>query len=177
MCTKDFFSLADHRSGVIRTTLIIMQWYAPLQYKRLMLFVFECLSALHLIHFTAMFFFMQKKVVDIREQLRRIAQRLGVTLKSCDKDLQVMLLLACFGFYYFLFIIVSLNFTCCLLRELFAIRWMLLEPQSLLPCFLGHKMNYSHYTTAQVNLDHILKKVFHTKKVIFSEVSPKVASW
>lgn len=145
MCTKDFFSLANHRSGVIRTTLIIMQWYATLQFRRLMLFVFVCLSTLHLIHFTAMFFFPQKKVVDIREQLRRIAQRLGVTLKSCDNDIQVILLLTLW-FLIFSPLWSVWNLTRCLLRELFAICWWILVPQSLLPNFLGHKINYLHLT-------------------------------
>ncbi|XP_048132236.1 probable pre-mRNA-splicing factor ATP-dependent RNA helicase DEAH9 isoform X1 [Rhodamnia argentea] len=40
-----------------------------------------------------------KKVVDIREQLRRIAQRLGVTLKSCDKDMQVVRKAVTTGFF------------------------------------------------------------------------------
>lgn len=31
----------------------------------------------------------QKKVIEIREQLRRIAQRLGIVLKSCERDMQV----------------------------------------------------------------------------------------
>ncbi|KAG7012463.1 putative pre-mRNA-splicing factor ATP-dependent RNA helicase DEAH9, partial [Cucurbita argyrosperma subsp. argyrosperma] len=29
---------------------------------------------------------MQKKVMEVREQLRRIAQRLGIVLKSCERD-------------------------------------------------------------------------------------------
>ncbi|KAI3407237.1 RNA helicase [Psidium guajava] len=40
-----------------------------------------------------------KKVVDIREQLRRIAQRLGVSLKSCDKDMQVVRKAVTTGFF------------------------------------------------------------------------------
>ncbi|RVW29662.1 putative pre-mRNA-splicing factor ATP-dependent RNA helicase DEAH9 [Vitis vinifera] len=31
-----------------------------------------------------------KKVIEIREQLRRIAQRLGIVLKSCERDMEVM---------------------------------------------------------------------------------------
>lgn len=37
-------------------------------------------------------FFMQKKVMEIREQLRRTAQRIGIALKSCDTDMQVICL-------------------------------------------------------------------------------------
>lgn len=33
---------------------------------------------------------LQKKVIEIREQLRRIAQRLGIVLKSCERDMEVM---------------------------------------------------------------------------------------
>lgn len=40
-----------------------------------------------------------KKVVDIREQLRRIAQRLGVTLKSCDNDILVVRKAVAMGFF------------------------------------------------------------------------------
>lgn len=32
---------------------------------------------------------LQKKVVEIREQLRRIAQRIGIALKSCEGDMLV----------------------------------------------------------------------------------------
>ena len=31
----------------------------------------------------------QKKVIEIRGQLRRIAQRLGIVLKSCEGDMKV----------------------------------------------------------------------------------------
>lgn len=31
----------------------------------------------------------QKKVLEVREQLRRIAQRIGLVLKSCESDIQV----------------------------------------------------------------------------------------
>jgi len=34
-------------------------------------------------------FLSQKKVVEIRDQLKRIARRLGITLKSCDGDMEV----------------------------------------------------------------------------------------
>jgi hypothetical protein len=33
----------------------------------------------------------QKKVIETREQLRRIAQRLGIVLKSSERDMQVSL--------------------------------------------------------------------------------------
>lgn len=32
---------------------------------------------------------LQKKVMEIREQLKRIALRLGIVLKSCERDTQV----------------------------------------------------------------------------------------
>lgn len=35
-------------------------------------------------------FHAQRKVVEIREQLKRIAQRVGIVLKSCESDMQVM---------------------------------------------------------------------------------------
>lgn len=35
-------------------------------------------------------FHAQRKVVEIREQLKRIAQRIGIVLKSCESDMQVM---------------------------------------------------------------------------------------
>lgn len=31
----------------------------------------------------------QRKVLEVREQLKRIAQRIGIVLKSCDGDMQV----------------------------------------------------------------------------------------
>ncbi|KAG2687765.1 hypothetical protein I3760_09G066000 [Carya illinoinensis] len=41
----------------------------------------------------------QKKVVEIREQLRRIAQRLGIVLKSCERDMQVVRKAVTAGFF------------------------------------------------------------------------------
>ncbi|XP_041024117.1 probable pre-mRNA-splicing factor ATP-dependent RNA helicase DEAH9 isoform X2 [Juglans microcarpa x Juglans regia] len=40
-----------------------------------------------------------KKVVEIREQLRRIAQRLGIVLKSCARDMQVVRKAVTAGFF------------------------------------------------------------------------------
>ncbi|KAG6641343.1 probable pre-mRNA-splicing factor ATP-dependent RNA helicase DEAH9 isoform X1 [Carya illinoinensis] len=40
-----------------------------------------------------------KKVVEIREQLRRIAQRLGIVLKSCERDMQVVRKAVTAGFF------------------------------------------------------------------------------
>ncbi|KAB1221979.1 putative ATP-dependent RNA helicase DHX35 [Morella rubra] len=40
-----------------------------------------------------------KKVVEIREQLRRIAQRLGIILKSCEGDMQVVRKAVTAGFF------------------------------------------------------------------------------
>ncbi|KAF8391281.1 hypothetical protein HHK36_023583 [Tetracentron sinense] len=40
-----------------------------------------------------------KKVIEIREQLRRIAQRLGVVLKSCERDMQVLRKAITAGFF------------------------------------------------------------------------------
>ncbi|XP_052183025.1 probable pre-mRNA-splicing factor ATP-dependent RNA helicase DEAH9 [Diospyros lotus] len=40
-----------------------------------------------------------KKVVEIREQLRRIAQRIGIVLKSCESDMQVLRKAVTAGFF------------------------------------------------------------------------------
>ncbi|XP_010529181.1 PREDICTED: probable pre-mRNA-splicing factor ATP-dependent RNA helicase DEAH9 [Tarenaya hassleriana] len=40
-----------------------------------------------------------KKVIEIRDQLRRIAQRLGIPLKSCDRDIQVVRKAVTSGFF------------------------------------------------------------------------------
>ncbi|KAL8192178.1 hypothetical protein R6Q57_028040 [Mikania cordata] len=40
-----------------------------------------------------------KKVIEVREQLRRIAQRLGLTLKSCENDMQVLRKAVTAGFF------------------------------------------------------------------------------
>ncbi|KAF5474490.1 hypothetical protein F2P56_006384 [Juglans regia] len=40
-----------------------------------------------------------KKVVEIREQLRRIAQRLGIVVKSCERDMQVVRKAVTAGFF------------------------------------------------------------------------------
>uniref|UniRef100_A0A5B7BFG4 RNA helicase n=1 Tax=Davidia involucrata TaxID=16924 RepID=A0A5B7BFG4_DAVIN len=40
-----------------------------------------------------------KKVIEIREQLRRIAQRLGIVLKSCESDMQVVRKAVTAGFF------------------------------------------------------------------------------
>ncbi|KAI9197824.1 hypothetical protein LWI28_005236 [Acer negundo] len=40
-----------------------------------------------------------KKVVEIREQLRRIALRIGMVLKSCESDMQVLRKAVCAGFF------------------------------------------------------------------------------
>lgn len=39
--------------------------------------------------FFAIAFYMQRKVIEVREQLKRITQRLGIGLKSCEGDIQV----------------------------------------------------------------------------------------
>ncbi|TXG47517.1 hypothetical protein EZV62_026811 [Acer yangbiense] len=41
----------------------------------------------------------EKKVIEIREQLRRIALRIGMVLKSCDSDMQVLRKAVCAGFF------------------------------------------------------------------------------
>ncbi|XP_071701244.1 probable pre-mRNA-splicing factor ATP-dependent RNA helicase DEAH9 isoform X2 [Rutidosis leptorrhynchoides] len=40
-----------------------------------------------------------KKVMEVREQLRRVAQRLGLTLKSCQNDMQVLRRAVTAGFF------------------------------------------------------------------------------
>ncbi|XP_059437657.1 probable pre-mRNA-splicing factor ATP-dependent RNA helicase DEAH9 isoform X2 [Corylus avellana] len=40
-----------------------------------------------------------KKVIEIREQLRRITQRLGIVLKSCERDMQVVRKAVTAGFF------------------------------------------------------------------------------
>ncbi|XP_034697917.1 probable pre-mRNA-splicing factor ATP-dependent RNA helicase DEAH9 isoform X1 [Vitis riparia] len=40
-----------------------------------------------------------KKVIEIREQLRRIAQRLGIVLKSCERDMEVVRKAVTAGFF------------------------------------------------------------------------------
>ncbi|KAJ7968665.1 putative ATP-dependent RNA helicase [Quillaja saponaria] len=40
-----------------------------------------------------------KKVIEIREQLKRIAQRIGISLKSCDGDMQVIRKAVTAGFF------------------------------------------------------------------------------
>lgn len=40
----------------------------------------------------------QKKVIEIREQLRRTARRLGIDLKSCERDTVVSLCFAVCNF-------------------------------------------------------------------------------
>ncbi|KAL8151455.1 hypothetical protein V2J09_021263 [Rumex salicifolius] len=40
-----------------------------------------------------------KKVIEIREQLKRVAQRLGITLKSCESDMQVVRKAITAGFF------------------------------------------------------------------------------
>ncbi|XP_058769100.1 probable pre-mRNA-splicing factor ATP-dependent RNA helicase DEAH9 isoform X1 [Vicia villosa] len=48
----------------------------------------------HFVNYHAM-----KKVVEVREQLRRIAQRIGLVLKSCDSDMQVVKKAVTAGFF------------------------------------------------------------------------------
>lgn len=57
--------------------------------------------------------FMQKKVVDIKEQLHNLMRRLGIAVKSCDRDMQVTFFL--FLFYFFLFF--YLLFICIVLKN------------------------------------------------------------
>lgn len=48
---------------------------------------------MHLLHFFLInlaLIILQKKVMEIREQLKRIALRLGIVLKSCERDMQVV---------------------------------------------------------------------------------------
>ncbi|KAJ0017416.1 hypothetical protein Pint_10466 [Pistacia integerrima] len=40
-----------------------------------------------------------KKVIEIREQLRRIAQRIGIVLKSCESDMQIVRKAVTAGFF------------------------------------------------------------------------------
>ncbi|KAK9265614.1 hypothetical protein L1049_021498 [Liquidambar formosana] len=40
-----------------------------------------------------------KKVIEIREQIRRIAKRLGIVLKSCDRDMQIVRKAVTAGFF------------------------------------------------------------------------------
>jgi ATP-dependent RNA helicase DDX35 len=40
-----------------------------------------------------------KKVVEIRDQLKRIARRLGITLKSCDGDMEAVRKAVTAGFF------------------------------------------------------------------------------
>jgi ATP-dependent RNA helicase DDX35 len=44
-------------------------------------------------------FLSQKKVVEIRDQLKRIARRLGITLKSCDGDMEAVRKAVTAGFF------------------------------------------------------------------------------
>lgn len=41
---------------------------------------------------------LQKKVIDIREQLSRLLKRLGIVLQSCERDTEVwfLFIIACF---------------------------------------------------------------------------------
>ncbi|KAL5096802.1 hypothetical protein RYX36_001129 [Vicia faba] len=48
----------------------------------------------HFVNYHAM-----KKVVEVREQLRRVAQRIGLVLKSCDSDMQVVKKAVTAGFF------------------------------------------------------------------------------
>ncbi|CAK8530640.1 unnamed protein product [Lathyrus sativus] len=48
----------------------------------------------HFVNYHAM-----KKVVEVREQLKRIAQRIGLVLKSCDSDMQVVKKAVTAGFF------------------------------------------------------------------------------
>ncbi|KAH9748944.1 putative pre-mRNA-splicing factor ATP-dependent RNA helicase DEAH9 [Citrus sinensis] len=41
----------------------------------------------------------EKKVIEIREQLRRIAQRIGIVMKSCESDMQVVRKAVTAGFF------------------------------------------------------------------------------
>lgn len=59
--------------------------------------------------------FMQKKVVDIKEQLHNLMRRLGIAVKSCDRDMQVtfffvsFLLFPVFLFSFHLYYVKELN--------------------------------------------------------------------
>lgn len=40
-----------------------------------------------------------KKVIEVREQLRRVAKRLGISLKSCERDMQILRKAVVAGFF------------------------------------------------------------------------------
>ncbi|KDO77782.1 hypothetical protein CISIN_1g005436mg [Citrus sinensis] len=54
-------------------------------------FLQSCKSS-HWCHKNFINYHAMKKVIEIREQLRRIAQRIGIVMKSCESDMQVSLL-------------------------------------------------------------------------------------
>lgn len=53
----------------------------------------------HWCHKNSLNYQAMKKVIEIREQLRRIAQRLGIVLKSCEGDMQVVRKAVTAGFF------------------------------------------------------------------------------
>ncbi|KDO77781.1 hypothetical protein CISIN_1g005436mg [Citrus sinensis] len=61
-------------------------------------FLQSCKSS-HWCHKNFINYHAMKKVIEIREQLRRIAQRIGIVMKSCESDMQVVRKAVTAGFF------------------------------------------------------------------------------
>lgn len=69
----------------------------------------HCFDCYYLFHFF-MQIFVQKKVVDVREQLSRLLRRLGLALKSCEKDTQAFILLFTCPFFTVYIVVLTICF-------------------------------------------------------------------
>lgn len=69
-CYKNY---VNYQAMVCISIAVLINWRVPFHYILALIIKFV----------------VQKKVIEIREQLKRTAQRLGIVLKSCETDMLV----------------------------------------------------------------------------------------